>query len=660
MEHVGGKYRSKSRISSSMKVALHERKVTPDVVVLGAQIASSVGPTVVRYRTDSGALVRIDGVAVGAFDREHERVTLDPASHSRDLTLEVERRSLPTNGLPPGPGLRWRWIVWRAGANPRRRMTVEPAPEPAATPSSTGQRVEQAVPLWGHSHLDVAWLWTYDQTRRKALRTFSTALSLLDADSGFVFMQSQPQLFDYVREDDAKLFARVVRQARAGRFDPGVAALWVEPDCNVPSGESLLRQMLYAHCFCVEHFGVEPAIAWLPDTFGFARTLPSLLAHAGIRYFGTTKLQWNDTTRFEHPQFVWRGPDGAEVIAASIDRMEGGCDPQRVAIARERGEPLIVGYGDGGGGPTREQLDAARHVGRWERPHEWFARLDARRGELPVHDDELYLEYHRGVYTTHHDVKAQNAWLERRLTAAEEQAAWCVAIGAPTEAAGRVRRALCDAWRIVLRNQFHDVLPGTSIAPVYVDARAEYARAHELVDAAVSACRTILPRAARNPRPPARVAPVQRDGDYLFESDALHARVLESGALVELTERSGGENLVAQANLLALYRDRPKRWDAWNIDAGYERSRRAAKPRDACVVDGALQIRFDLGRSRATMQIALFEGEPFLRVELAVDWHERHRLLRVENWFTASSDEVVYGAPHGIVRRRSRPDTAAR
>jgi alpha-mannosidase len=622
--------------------------------VLAVTLPPATGPSTLRYETRTGALARIDGYIAGAFDREHHEIVVPASARTRTLTLEVELHALPTNGLPPGPGLRWRWITAHANAAPRLDITIETAPQENALEAPP----PDAVPLWGHGHLDVAWLWTYADARRKATRTFANAMGLFDRDPGFVFVQSQPQLYDFVAEQDPKFFSEVKARVAEGRFDADTAAMWVEPDCNIPSGESLLRQMLFAYRYCMEQFGIEPTIAWLPDTFGFARTLPSLLAHAGIPYFGTTKLQWNDTTRFAHPQFRWRGPDGSEVIAASIDRMEGDAGARRAGIARARREPLIVGYGDGGGGPTYAQARDAARTGAWQRPRVWFEQLAGRRGELPVHDDELYLEYHRGVFTTHHDVKAANAALERQLAHAEEQAAWCVAVRAPVEAQRRVRAALRDAWEIVLRNQFHDVLPGTSIAPVYVDARAEYARAGDLANLALTSARAMLPRAGRT-RTPGLCAPAEREGAYEFDNGLIRARVLPTGAIVELAA-AGGSNVVSRANLLVHYGDRPRKWEAWNLDASYRSRHRAARPQPPKLSERALEIPFLIGRSPATMRVALVEGEPFLRVELVVDWRERRRLLRVENWLSVETTEVTYGAPHGTVVRSALRDTPER
>ncbi len=635
-----------------MRLALREVERSEALVLLETALPAFSEPKTIEYRTRVGAVARIDGTVVGAFDREHSSIVIEPSPNSRTLQLKVERHGLPTNGLPPGDDIRW-WIMqWRSHPEPSPYVTLR-----AAANGATGTEKRGGVPLWGHSHLDVAWLWTYSQTKRKAVRTFANALALLERDPSFIFIQSQPQLYAFVAEEDPQLFERVRAAVKSGRFDADVAAMWVEPDCNVPSGESLLRQILFGNRFCREELGIEPAIAWLPDTFGFARTLPTLLKHAGIEYFATTKLQWNDTTRFTYPQFRWRGPDGSEVLAALIASYDGGPNSRRVALARERGEPLVVGYGDGGGGPTERHLAEAERIGYWQHPREWFASLDARRATLPVHDDELYLEYHRGVYTTHHDVKAYNAALERALSTAEEQVSWCMAVHAPRDTIARLRGGLDSAWTVLLRNQFHDVLPGTSIHAVYEDVAKEYAGALEVVQAVSGSAQAILPRAPRHERFLERSEPVQDGDSWLFDNGLVRARVGVNGVISELAA-TGSPNVVAQANLLAAYRDRPRKWEAWNIDAGYEKHRIRIVPQDAQIESGALELHFLIGTSPATMRIALFAAEPFLRVDLIVDWRERKTLLRVENWLAIDSDRVLYGAPHGTLERTARRDTA--
>jgi len=638
-----------------VRVALREIARSDALVTLAGDLPASAGETTIRYATRTGALLRLDGATAGAFDREHGEAIVGPSSVPRALTLEVERRALPTNGLPSGPGPAW-WLLNKLSA-PKPSAWCDAGPSTTALRAYAGDD-KGAPALWGHSHLDVAWLWTYEECRRKAQRTFAVAVGLLDRDPAFVFMQSQPQLYSFVQERDPELFERVRALAKAERFDPDVAAMWVEPDCNIPSGESLIRQMLYAHAYCTTEFEIAPSIAWLPDSFGFANTLPSLLAHCGIRRFGTTKLQWNDTTAFPYPQFRWRGPDGEDVAAALIASYDGGITPKRIAIAQERAEPIVAGYGDGGGGVTYEMLDAARDAGTWRRPSAWFAALEARCDELPVHADELYLQYHRGVLTTHHDLKAANARLERGLAEAEEAAAWCVAVRAPHGIAGELRARLRAAWEIVLRNQFHDVLPGTSIPAVNRDALAEYARAEEIVERAIVSSRAVLPRGGAM-REPACIAPRACADGFVLANAFVRATVAPDGTLLECATASG-PNVAIRANRLALYGDAPKRWEAWNLDAGYDRLPIPLRFEDARATADGLEVRHAIGDSRAVMTISLRADEPFLRVELVVDWRERRHILRIENALSLDASAAVFGSPHGVVERSTLGDTPER
>lgn len=638
-------------------LSLSEERRDDSLAYLTAALPAQSEPVYVSYATRTGALLRVDGAAAGAYDREHHDVVLPPSDRPRELLLEVELHALPTSGLPSGPGIIWRYLNARSHERPRMSLGITRSPLGAARGSAI-PRDDDALPCIGHSHLDVAWLWTYEQTRRKAQRTFAIACDLLDRDPAFIFAQSQPQLYRFVEEGDPQLFERVRAHVREERFDADVAAMWVESDCNLPSGESLLRQMLYAHDYCMRHFAKAPSIAWLPDTFGFANTLPQLLAHAGIPYFATTKLNWNDTTAFPHPQFLWRGPDGSSVISALIRSYDGGAYAWRIRTARQRREPLVLGYGDGGGGVTAKMLEQVRSFGMWIRPRTWFDRLAAAREALPVHAGELYLEYHRGVYTTHHDVKFHNALLERALMEAEELLAWCIAVHAPRAAIVQFADRVNACWEILLRNQFHDVLPGTSITPVYEQARAEYAQAGELAASVLGSAQAMLPRAAAAIAPPAPVAPKESGGTFVFDNGLLEAHVTPAGTIVELRAR-GGRSVCSQANVLALYRDKPRRWEAWNIDGGYERSMRRAHPGSARVEEGVLHIGFRFGGSPGRMRIALLAGEPFLRVDLDVDWRERRTLLRVENWVPVETDRVTYGSPHGTVTRSALRQTPA-
>src|SRR5581483_6783742 len=221
-----------------------------------------------------------------------------------------------------------------------------------------------------------------------------------------------------------------------------------------------------------------------------------------------------------------------------------------------------------------------------------------------------------------------NAALERRLSLAEETAAWCVAVGAPAGAVSRIVADLHSAWTIVLRNQFHDVLPGTSIPPVYVDAMRDYGGAFAAVDRALASARAMLPRRARAAAPPQPIAPQPRDGAYAFDNGIVRATVGEDGVVSSLS-RCGGVSLVERAGVLTLYDDRPRRWEAWNLDASYRRRARVQRAVQTSVEDGALMCRFLIGNgSPATLRLSLLAGEAWLRCDLAIEWRERRKILR--------------------------------
>jgi alpha-mannosidase len=622
------------------------------IVELHVEVLAA-GEILLRYRTRTGALLRIDGAARGAFDREHEAFVI--AAHSGTaLTLEVERRSLPATGLPPGDGLRWRRLLARAKQTPARSIEFFPA-APATTAPSPALAHEDELALVGHSHLDVAWLWTYEEAARKALRTLATTLRQLEADPGFIFTQSQPQLFAFVAERDPAFFERLRAFARSGRLDTSGAALWVEPDCNLPSGESLLRQLAFGIRYVEREFGRPPSVAWLPDSFGFPNTLPTLLAHAGVCAFATTKLGWNDTTAFPYARFRWEGPDGSMVLAAQIASIEGGIEPKRVDTARTRRDLLLIGHGDGGGGAADDAIANAPSVGRWTSLAAWFARMRVEAAELPVVRDELYLQQHRGTATTHHDIKARNAALERSLLAAEASVAWARALHASPYFLDEARRQLAAAWALVLRAQFHDVLPGTAIPEVYDDVRRDYAQAEALVAAVGSNARSVLPVAGRAAAD-AAIEPREVRGGFVFENEWLSARVRTDGTLADLHVR-GGRNLARRAHRLSLYVDRPKRWDAWNVDRAYAGRQRRVRATGCEPGSDAIEVRYAFGRSLAVARFTLAPNEPFLRVGWAVDWRERHALLRIENDLRFHARRARFGSPHGAVERAVAPRT---
>jgi alpha-mannosidase len=380
-------------------------------------------------------------------------------------------------------------------------------------------RLAQAYPVHhrvlaiGHAHIDTAWLWPLAQTRRKVVRSWSTALRLMERHPDFHILVSQPQQYKWLEQDEPALSRQVEARVREGRWEPA-GAMWVEPDVNLTSGESLVRQFLHGQRYLAEHFGHRSTILWLPDAFGYSAALPQIMRGAGVHTFITSKLSWNDTNKMPHDSFRWRGLDGSEVLAyfitAGIDaRVEPFvADPDaaqrdistynghmtllEVASAWWRYRDKILndtviypfGWGDGGGGPTEEMLQRAERLAAYPgipavsqgNAEPYFRNLHNRLFEDPrtaVWDGELYLEYHRGTYSSQSGVKNGNRRGEHALHDAEVWAAWATILDARSEAWHAV---LTEAWELLLLNQFHDILPGSSVADVYVDQARDHAR----------------------------------------------------------------------------------------------------------------------------------------------------------------------------------------
>jgi alpha-mannosidase len=347
------------------------------------------------------------------------------------------------------------------------------------------------IHLIGHSHLDVVWLWTMREARRKSGRTFSTMLRLMDEFPGFRYSQSQPILYEFVKKDYPDLYKEVKQRVLEGRWEP-LGAMWLEPDCNIPNGESLVRHILQGKKFFRSEFGLDPNILWLPDSFGFNAALPQIMKKSGIQYFFTTKLTWNDTTKFPFNTFWWKGIDGSKVLAHIPPvGLEGQIMAKDLKKSWEEFQQKedqtdvlqTYGYGDGGGGPSKDHylaIDFLKNLPslpplRIGSAREFFAAIDEKSKALPTWESELYLEKHRGTYTTHGWVKKENRECEALLYNAELLSTIATLHGKRYPAGD-----LEAAWKLLLTNQFHDILPGTSVADVYEDVRKTYARLRKI------------------------------------------------------------------------------------------------------------------------------------------------------------------------------------
>ncbi|MFC1959527.1 alpha-mannosidase [Chloroflexota bacterium] len=374
--------------------------------------------------------------------------------------------------------------------------------------AAAGAPLDVDVVAVGHAHIDVAWLWTLAQTRHKASRTFSTVLRLMELYPDYHFSQSQPQLYQYIQEDHPDIFEQIKQRVDEGRWEI-MGGSWVEPDMNESGAESLARQFLLGRNYFRKHFGAgkDTPVFWLPDTFGYPWALPQLIRRSGLDYFITHKMSWNQFNRMPMQSFWWQGIDGTKVLTHFMTTpspdgesfnlphsttYNGDLSPREILGTwqtfqqKEAQSELMTafGYGDGGGGPTREMLDSGRelahHPGmprvRQGTVREFMGNMDEISDKLPTWNGELYLEYHRGTYTSQARTKRNNRKSEFLLHDAE----FLATLASLTGDYIYPQETINGGWELVCLNQFHDILPGSSITPVYEDAERDYARVREL------------------------------------------------------------------------------------------------------------------------------------------------------------------------------------
>ncbi len=353
-------------------------------------------------------------------------------------------------------------------------------------PQSTIHNPQFTIQLLGHAHLDMAWLWEVAETWEVAERTFSSAINLQQLFPKLTFCHSTPALYEWIEINQPELFDRICQQIKAGTWEV-VGGMWIEPDLNLISGESIARQIIYGQRYNISKFGTYTKVAWLPDTFGFCWQLPQLLLQGKIDYFVTQKFQWNDTTKFPHQLFWWEAPDGSRILSLMSSEIGEGIDPLKMidyACNWQTNTGIdeslwLFGVGDHGGGPTRDMLELAD---RWSHSDvfpnlefttavKYLDKLASRKDSrsLPVWKDELYLEFHRGCFTTHADQKRSNRQCEDLLYQAELWSSLaCIVCDRPYPE--DLKLQLETVWKQTLFNQFHDIIPGTAIEPVYVTA----------------------------------------------------------------------------------------------------------------------------------------------------------------------------------------------
>ncbi|MHB1293875.1 MAG: alpha-mannosidase [Anaerolineae bacterium] len=579
---------------------------------------------------------------------------------------------------------------------------------------------------FGHSHIDVAWLWPLAETERKCVRTFGTQLALGEEYPEFRFLQSQPHLFHMVKNRYPDLYARVKEAVRKGTIVPE-GGMWVEADTNISGGESLIRQFVHGKRFFREEFGVESEILWLPDVFGYSGAMPQIMRGCGIKYFSTAKIFWayNGGDPFPYNTFTWEGIDGSEVLVHLCNDYNSRTDPaglierwdQRVQKSGFSTRLVPFGYGDGGGGPTRIHLEFLRRMGdlegvprtRMASPIEYFKEQEVK-GSPARYVGELYFQAHRGTYTSQARTKRGNRKSELALREAEMWGA----IASTRGSYAYPLQAMDTAWKAVLLNQFHDIIPGSSIHRVYQEAEAAYAQvidtaeeiagdaAARLTDdsAAVTAFNSLnwdrlalvpLPEDFQGaadlagnalpvqvvdgetlaevtlpscgwttllPAPAVQVKNCMRASADTLENELLRVTLNAKGEITSIWDKETQREWAAgPCNSLHMYKDIPTAWDAWDLDSGYVDNPVALdEPAEIEVVaEGPLLAQLRVTRklhdSTMVQLIGLARGARRVDFDTQIDWQERHKLLKVNFPVDVRCDEALHEIQFGHTHR---------
>lgn len=567
----------------------------------------------------------------------------------------------------------------------------------------------------GHAHIDSAWLWPLRETVRKVARTTSNVVNLLESDTELKYAMSSAQQYEWLKEHRPNIFEKVKKAVAGGRFIP-VGGMWVESDTNMVGAEAMARQFTYGQRFFTENFGIQCQEVWLPDSFGYSAALPQIAKLAGAKWFLTQKISWNTVNKFPHHTFNWEGIDGSRIFThfPPVDTYNSELSGAEIAHAvnnfRDKGAAntslVPFGWGDGGGGPTREMLARARRTKDLEgsarveiaSPREFFETAQAEYPNAPVWKGELYLELHRGTYTSQALTKQGNRRSEHLLREAELWSATAAARGLIDYPYDELDRL----WKLVLLNQFHDILPGSSIAWVHREAAATYARIaadlNELIDAAQAALvepvqtpvvepaetepvQTPVVEFNGSPYPRHGVAPfsaaavgpekttmsIERQGQQVLVSNALIAvRFAADGTICSVHDlRVNREVLPAgqSANLLQLHADFPNMWDAWDIDKFYKNTVTDIRQLDSFEAQmqgnaAVITIERSFGDSHITQTVRIEPESAQITVNNVIDWHEQETILKAAFPIDVHADSALFETQYGHLRRATHENTS--
>jgi len=609
--------------------------------------------------------------------------------------------------------------------------------------SSLDEEKEVTVHSIGHTHIDVAWKWPVRQTREKAVRSFSTVLNYMEDYPEYRFMSSQPQLYEFVKEEAPEIYERIKERIKEGRWETE-GAMWLEADCNLTSGEALVRQILKGEEFFNREFGTgDNKILWLPDVFGYSAALPQILKKSGIEYFMTTKINWNEVNKMPHDVLLWKGIDGSEILTYFITttnhKLYPELDPaprhettyngrqnvsqvmgtwQRFSDKELLSDVLTCyGHGDGGGGPTREMLEEDRRMAQglpgMPVTKQTFARefFDLISGELegkkiPKWNGELYLEYHRGTYTSQAHNKKNNRLAEYKNEDAEWLSCWALS---EKESFVYPVEDLDKVWKTTLLNQFHDILPGSSIADVYRVTDKEYeeifATDKALTEAAtaeifgegknlavLNPCSFDIDAYVETEKGPVLITGIPSKGvkvvkdrvslaglamkessfTYLPGNRTLVTPLYEvvfneAGEIAFLYDKTAERSVLIKgscANALTAFEDRPWEYDCWNIDSYYEeKSWHLSEVTSLYVVEDSFE-RFTLRVERKFMSSVISQDISFYRTnkridfKTVIDWQEQQILLKAAFPVDVLTSKCTCDIQFGNVERPTHRNTS--
>lgn len=597
----------------------------------------------------------------------------------------------------------------------------------------------------GHTHIDVAWLWRLKHTREKAARSFSTVLRLMEEYPEYIFLQSQPQIYEYIKEDYPEIYKKIQEKVAEGRWEIE-GAMWLEADCNIPSGEALVRQIMLGKQFMKTEFNKDSKYLWLPDVFGYSWALPQILKKSGIETFMTTKISWNQYNQMPHDTFNWRGIDGTEILTHFITTPEPGRlgDPSFYTRYTYNGflQPNVVkgiydnyhdkelnqdlllcyGYGDGGGGVNRVMLENRRQMDKiaglpnvktstagdyFNRLHETIENTNE---YVHLWDGELYLEYHRGTYTS----QAKNKKYNRRLELALRNAEVINVARKVNSNNSYPAQELKDAWKVLARNQFHDIIPGSSTKEVYQDSDKEYETTLNDVAKLMKIeyvegqdfyiyntagwTRNEWVKLPENLQGKAIIAEdnsVQlvcktSQGSYLYasniaplsshvykvseeqvtqnavaltnnevETDFYIVKWSEDGTLTSLFDKEAQREVLAsgaKGNQLIIFEDKPLEFDAWDVDIFYNQKGKELTANTAKVITSTdkvteVEFNYSFGKSTLRQVMRIFANSRRIDFITKVDWAERQQLLKVAFPVDIRSTEATYDIQYGNVKR---------